>query len=317
MSRKGRGYRDSQSNVPGYNTRNTRGSVASSEYSQPSPTDTAGHYRTGSQTDQYGNYRRDTAGTPARGSFDVYSDFNNRAPDDFDERARMNLPVKEEEDTLNNASDTLDSAGGTGGILRSNSNQINPESLTKPKQRKRCCCCSRRICVFIVFFILVALGITLFFVWPRIPELQILGAKADGTPNISVDPPYIKMNFSITIEIKNPENWVPIKFNKIEAQVYDLNTIASYDRPIATGMITKYSLPPRQTSTLDFPIEVDYVGKDVNDATIQDFLSACLPSLTGGKATTLNIRVDVKLHPWAISWIIKPEITKQISDLVD
>ncbi|CAG8574343.1 4164_t:CDS:2, partial [Ambispora leptoticha] len=323
-------HRDSQSKVSRNNTRYTGGSVGSSEYSQPSQqvpdyksasnynydasqsrnsVQAAGQYRTGSQVDQYG-------------SFDVYNDFNNvrHSPDDFDERhatTRMSssgLNDKDLRDPLYSASSNLDS-GGQGGIIKTNSNQVNPESLAKPKKRKSCCCCSRRTCVFITFFVLLALGITLFFVWPRIPDVKILGASSNGQPTISVSPPIVKMDFNISIEIDNPDNWIPIRFNRIDAQVFDLSTISTYDHPIAYGNLTNYALPPRQTTILQFPLTVDYIGKDINDPTVQDFLLACLPQ-QGAKANTLNIRADITLYPWGISWIFKPTISRQISDLV-
>ncbi|KAG9300384.1 hypothetical protein G9A89_010008 [Geosiphon pyriformis] len=305
------------------------------QYNRGRPSSSEQYGRRGSGHDYNNNTQYTSRKSSYPAPFDIYGDFNNfrREPDDLDERqptSKLNSPTLPPDTVsddgnnypmnLYNTSNTLVDDSAESLSTKPINDQYNPESLEKSKRRKRrcCCCCSRRLCVILTFVILIILGVTIFFVWPRKPTAKILDATPNNkiTPVIKLQPAIIKMGFNLRVQIQNTENWVPIRFNKIDVKVYDSNTLSTFTGPIATGNITDYSLPPRTTTIVVFPLTVDYIGIATGDPTIQDFVKACIPQKGGGKANTLNVRADIKLFLWGISWIYKPTISVQISDLV-
>lgn len=188
------------------------------------------------------------------------------------------------------------------------------EHLTMPikKKKRGCCnCCSWPICLLITLIVLTGLGVTGFFVLPRVPKVDIKDAIPVSQPNISTDPPFIDMNFTMVVEIDNNKNYISYKFNKIDVSVFDRN--ADNTDPIATGSKLGYTLQPKRVDTIDFPLNVNYKAANQNDPVLQDFVSACSPDVKDH--TKLKLRVDVVLFVWGIDWIYKPKISVPIPDI--
>jgi hypothetical protein len=111
-----------------------------------------------------------------------------------------------------------DFPGGGKGARQS----MTGEHLTMPeiKKKRKCCgCCTWPVCILTTLIILIGLGVTGFFVLPRIPTVNIKNATPASVPILSTNPPYINMNFTMSIEIDNTKNYVPYKFNKIDVTV--------------------------------------------------------------------------------------------------
>ncbi|GBB90657.1 hypothetical protein RclHR1_01770005 [Rhizophagus clarus] len=203
-----------------------------------------------------------------------------------------------------------DFPGGGKGARQS----MTGEHLTVPnvQKKKRCCgCCTWPVCILVTLIILIGLGVTAFFVLPRIPTVDIKDAKPASVPILTTNPPYINMNFTLSVEIDNTKNYVPYKFNKIDITVFD--RAVENSNSIATGTKTDYTLLPKIIDTVDFPLTVNYTGQSLDDPVIKNFVNACSPQVK--KHTPLKLRVDVMLFVAGIDWIYKPKISVPIPDI--
>ncbi|CAB4382824.1 unnamed protein product [Rhizophagus irregularis] len=204
-----------------------------------------------------------------------------------------------------------DFPGGGKGARQSMTGEYLTMPVVEPKKRKCCGCCTWPVCILITLIILIGLGITGFFVLPRIPKVNIKDATPASAPILSTNPPYINMNFTMSIEIDNTKNYVPYKFNRIDVTVFD-RTVANSDS-IATGTKTDYTLLPKRIDTVDFPLMVNYTSKSLTDPVIMNFINACSPEVT--RHTPLKLKVDVLLFVAGIDWIYKPKISVPIPDI--
>jgi len=100
----------------------------------------------------------------------------------------------------------------------------------------------------------------------------------------------------------------------VVTEVFDASTLDTYNRPIATGNITDYTLPAQTIMPISFPLSVDYIGKDSTDPTLLDFVAACTSVGAGVQQATLNLRVDVTMFVWGIDWIYKPKVSVPVPD---
>ncbi|CAG8700621.1 13977_t:CDS:2 [Rhizophagus irregularis] len=171
-----------------------------------------------------------------------------------------------------------DFPGGGKGARQSMTGEYLTMPVVDPKKRKCCGCCTWPVCILITLIILIGLGITGFFVLPRIPKVNI----KDATP---ASAPILKLM---------------------------LQTVANSDS-IATGTKTDYTLLPKRIDTVDFPLMVNYTSKSLTDPVIMNFINACSPEVT--RHTPLKLKVDVLLFVAGIDWIYKPKISVPIPDI--
>ncbi|KAJ2813328.1 hypothetical protein H4S07_000766 [Coemansia furcata] len=228
----------------------------------------------------------------------------------------------------------LAGALGTAGALAAADK--SPASY-KARRRRRCCgggrycfCFSKRCCmVFIpvLILILAGLGVTLYFVWPRIPEVkfnQVGVAKStsptgkDTTVSDIVDGATINRKGVVTVpliihlNVTNP-NFIPWTIHNVTIDGYLRNPTAGGDNfPVGEGGLhTPFSMPKKSEGN-DMPIYFNF-RLDTNNtnylAAAQIVQQACTP---GGPQLRFYYKAQVILH--AISWLgIKPTISDTIN----
>ena len=97
------------------------------------------------------------------------------------------------------------------------------------KKRKFCGCCSRNgliltifftsICIVCLLIILIGLGITVFLLYPRIPEASIENVKQDNYTLTGLPKPAINLFFTFDVLLDN-DNYFDININSVN---FDLN----------------------------------------------------------------------------------------------
>lgn len=79
-----------------------------------------------------------------------------------------------------------------------------------------CLCCGPMICCGICILMLVALALTTFFLWPRIPRVEITGVNTTQLPAIAGNRLTSIWSVNMTVESRNYIDW---RFEKVESLV--------------------------------------------------------------------------------------------------
>ncbi|KAL0064319.1 hypothetical protein AAF712_008765 [Marasmius tenuissimus] len=161
---------------------------------------------------------------------------------------------------------------------------------------------TRKRFVILLFVICAAIGVTLAFVIPRVPKLQFNGdnplANATGDWESSI-PSYFNRapaNFSFPafadLQVDTTDSFVPIKFNPIHAEVFDMNT----NRKVADGDLT-ITLPAKKFNHILLPLNFSYVASNYSDQTWITWHDSCQNAGTveGGVRPGLNFRLVVTM----------------------
>jgi hypothetical protein len=126
-------------------------------------------------------------------------------------------------------------------------------------------------------------GIILAITIPRVPsfslnERQAL-SPATGAFNRSVPTIFSRLpaNFSFpafsVLQVDTTSNYVPITFNSINAQVFDLDS----NRRIGTGYMGRKRLPAKSFPVIQVALNFSYVADNDTDATCKSFSRFTLP----------------------------------------
>ncbi|KAJ2003396.1 hypothetical protein GGI02_002711 [Coemansia sp. RSA 2322] len=215
----------------------------------------------------------------------------------------------------------------------------SPVLYKKRRQRRRCCgngrycfCFSRRCCLIfipILILILAGLGVTLYYVWPRIPEVTFNqvgvaqpnnaapGVKDTTTVSDLVDSATINRKGVVTVplvlhlNVTNP-NYIPWTIHNVTISGYLRNsTQGASDFPVGEGGLRVPFYMPKQSVGNDMPIYFNF-RLDTNNTSYlsaaQTVQAACTAN---GPDLRFYYRAQVILH--AISWLgIKPTISNTI-----
>ncbi|KAJ3149017.1 hypothetical protein HDU89_004018 [Geranomyces variabilis] len=228
-----------------------------------------------------------------------------------------------------------------------------------PPLRKQRTCCSLRCrpqcwgpCLLITIIILAGLGVAGFFLFPRIPSVDIstpflpVGAELAAfqaesttwTPGVntvgsltaaSAAAPFVlDIGVGVNISVAS-ENYVGYRINQLTVVGFlkDVNnkvidTTTSANQLQATSVITDARIAPRTTSILSLPISINYtvtspltIASVINDPVLAVLARACgLPGIAKVAGATINLHVTSTIDLRAISWTgYKPKIEKDVS----
>ena len=120
---------------------------------------------------------------------------------------------------------------------------------------------------------LVSIGITLAFVIPRVPAFAINGSSplvsASGWFNDSIPAEFSRSpaNFSfagaISLQVDTTGNFLPLVFNDLDAQVYDLSS----SRQVGVGHMNHTKLPAKTFTDILMPLNFTYLATNDSDLT--------------------------------------------------
>ena len=157
---------------------------------------------------------------------------------------------------------------------------------------------SPRVAVFLVFFTLVALGIMLYFVIPRVPTFAILSTNpVVAIPNgasmqVSHSPTNWSMDMGFNLRADNRGAWIPTHATNLKMEVTDLNTYIVVGR----GQMDSATFKARGNTAFQFPVHFSYVSLNASgDQTWLDFYHGCGPFYPGQTRPTLNLGVRLSM----------------------
>lgn len=135
-----------------------------------------------------------------------------------------------------------------------------------------------RAAVFITFTVLALLGITLYFVIPRVPSVELATSKP-LTPagdvsamNITAQPAGFFMNGTLTMRFDNSDGWIPSRLTNVHAIV----KYKPAKTKVGEGSLSGKSIPGRTTTKVGMPIHFNYHSiNSTGDDTQLAFQKAC------------------------------------------
>ncbi|EMD39611.1 hypothetical protein CERSUDRAFT_46114 [Gelatoporia subvermispora B] len=140
---------------------------------------------------------------------------------------------------------------------------------------------TRKFTVFFVFFLCVAVGITLAFTIPRVPSFEVNSnaplTNASGSFNSSIPTEFSRVpaNFSFPaiaqLQADTNSNYLPLDIKNIHASVFDLDT----SRQIGFGDTGHLKLPANAFPLVNIPLNFSYVASNDSDQTWANWYNAC------------------------------------------
>lgn len=114
-----------------------------------------------------------------------------------------------------------------------------------------------------------SVGIALAFTIPRVPEFAfsetapLKNGTAPPETIFSRSPANFSFAANVDLQIDTTSNFLPLKFNRLDAQVFDLET----ELLVATGNLTNKKLPAKQLADILLPLNFTYVATNDSDPT--------------------------------------------------
>ncbi|BEJ16747.1 hypothetical protein CspHIS471_0601480 [Cutaneotrichosporon sp. HIS471] len=164
------------------------------------------------------------------------------------------------------------------------------------RDQRGCCGCSwmtRTAFVFVAFFFIAALIVTLYFVIPRAVEFQWYADQ----PFVNTTDTYFARtpaNFTFDANLQlladSSASYVPVQFSNAEAKILDIDTGVV----IANGKLGKYTLQKGKNVPVAFPVTFSYAAINGTDPTWSNMYNACKHLFPGQERSSMKFRVEVK-----------------------
>ena len=208
-----------------------------------------------------------------------------------------------------------------------------PLPPTTRRKKRYCCCFNRRRsccrCFFITFFfLLIALGLAVFFLFPRIPEItstppfvpsNLSPVEISGQPiGATAENPFkLTMNVAVNLTVisKNYIDW-DISLIDVDASILD-----DQGKPIPSlagkGKITNSVFRKMANTTVTLPMALSYtlagpLSNVANDPALSTIITTC--GMDGSGKKQFRIRYTVTATATLVSWTgYKPSVTREDS----
>ncbi|WFD08288.1 hypothetical protein MVES1_003660 [Malassezia vespertilionis] len=135
-----------------------------------------------------------------------------------------------------------------------------------------------RAAVAIGFVLVVVIGVTLFFVIPRVPSVTLVTkdplvpAQARSDMAVTVQPTGFTMNGTLALHMDNSQGWIPSHLKTVEAVV----KFQPQDTKVGEGKLKGPWIPGRTSTRLHVPISFSYKSPNATgDDTQLTFQDAC------------------------------------------
>jgi len=139
----------------------------------------------------------------------------------------------------------------------------------------RCCCCTMKTCVISTFSMALVLGLIMYFLFPRVPGIQIAGIFDDpsGTHVFDLSHPQMyvwQMSAVANLTVNNP-NYIPWYINGMDVVLRDLVT----GQQVGSAELYSYNLPAQAYVAVSVPVKAQYLTSNLTDATLRNLVAAC------------------------------------------
>ncbi|WWD18980.1 hypothetical protein CI109_103437 [Kwoniella shandongensis] len=172
---------------------------------------------------------------------------------------------------------------------------------------------TRRILVGAIFAFVVALGIALFFLIPRVPSFEFYGEQPFSVDNSTISFNRTPTNFSfsgnLNLYADASSSYLPVHFTSLQAKLYDLTT----DKLIATGDWGNHRIAHKDQQPVLLPVTFSYSALNTSDTTWNDMYDACGHLWTGTTRPDLKFRLVLRMSIMGL--VNHPEQSTQISDV--
>jgi hypothetical protein len=139
---------------------------------------------------------------------------------------------------------------------------VNSTEAILPPQDKRqdelssccCCCClfkvkkrTKNILIVFILLLIVAIGLAVFFLFPRIPTVNLKDVALDsGSSTAQLGQPIQRINYKANVEVSNPNYFsIPIKMVHIDG-IYASGVVGQ-------GGLENLNIPLRSDSVVSIP----------------------------------------------------------------
>jgi hypothetical protein len=175
------------------------------------------------------------------------------------------------------------------------------------KRNGMCSSCPRSSIVIVLFGLIVCISITLAFIWPRLPLLQLQGASLALGPTVTYNPSattYVA-SWNLDIAIDNRNNYVPVTAVVIDTFVRHSLTGTIFGR----GQQNNVVLRPVSQYKMMLPIDINYQAKP-DDGVMNQILASCGPGPKLNTTQSLEVDFGITVHIWGLSYFgYRPTIT--------
>lgn len=175
------------------------------------------------------------------------------------------------------------------------------------RDQRGCCGCSwmtRTVFVFIAFFFIAGLIVTLYFVIPRAVEFQWYNDQPfvnTTSTYFSRTPANFTFDANLQLIADSSASYVPVQFSNAEAKVLDIDTGVV----IANGKLGKYTLKKGKDLPVVFPVTFSYAAINGTDPTWSNMYNACKHVFPGQELRpSMKFRLEVK--QFIIGMVPKP-----------
>ncbi|KAI8053024.1 hypothetical protein BDF22DRAFT_743705 [Syncephalis plumigaleata] len=173
------------------------------------------------------------------------------------------------------------------------------QERSKPVHARSCCCCTCLVCCIIFFILLVGVALTLFFLWPRIPDVQYMGLQTLKEPQF--DDKSFSGKYNAIVQINNP-NSVGWTLESIDIEVID----RAEDKRIGNGTLADVVIEKKSVANITIPIDISYSGEK-NDPEVARLKAICIPG------TPIPALIKAPIAVKGLNWIHMPPIKKEIT----
>jgi len=261
--------------------------------------------------------------------FDIYADFNNQgpryskavfSPDDGYRPVHSPGLVKLEETESNTGPVEMVTVPALGPEWKASEVGVNRKRILKQEQAERRAqkwkewrrgergLCgryfTRKFTAWFLFAFCIAVGITLVFVIPRVPDFQFNAdqplVNASSAFNKTV-PTYFNRapaNFSFPgsaqLQLDTGSSFIPVHLHDIQADVFDLQT----SMHIGTGNISSLTLSAKKFTQLSLPLNFTYTASNTSDQTWNNWYNGCrnVANYPNGTRPTVSFRLAIDFH---------------------
>lgn len=174
------------------------------------------------------------------------------------------------------------------------------------RDQRGCCGISwmtRTVFVFIAFFFIAGLVVTLYFTIPRAVVFQFY----DDQPFVNTTTPYFARtpaNFTFDADLQlmcdSTASYLPVHFSDAKATVIDQDT----GNVIAHGSLGNYKMKKGKNIPVRFPVTFSYAAVNASDQTWVNMYDACKYQFQGQTRGDLKFRLEVKQS--IIGMVTKP-----------